>query len=281
MPLNPADPAYIAEVTPASIAAMERPLCSAFKVGLEAFGAKGNLVHYSGYHRSRQWILNSRDSRYGSSDYSVTQALDKSGDQRWISAFDFTPGAWGTPDNRARMRQITGRVHAAAKARDPRLANLREFAGTLDGKNVNTFNCSDGSLKSPFDSSHLDHVHGSFWRGRAANDHSGIVEVMLGDLMEEPDMTPDQDQRLKNVEQWLVHFLAGEVTGVWPHSTGVVPKMVPNEKLNALAGGGVDPAAVAALVAEQLGPLLPTLADIEKIVAAKVKEALNGTRLTA
>lgn len=180
MPLNPADPSYIAEITPASIAAMERPLCSAFDVGLFAFGAKGNTVHLSGYHRSRQWILNSPDSRYGSSDYSVTQALDKSGDWRWVSAFDFTPGAWGTADNRAKMRQITSRVYAAAKAHDPRLSSLREFAGTLDGINVVTFNCADGSLKTPFDRSHLDHCHGSFWRSRAANDHTGIVEVMLG-----------------------------------------------------------------------------------------------------
>lgn len=183
MPLSPSDPYYVAEITPASIAAMERPLCSAFGVGLDAFGAKGNTVHTSGYHRSRQWILNSPDSRYGSSDYSVTQALDKSGDQRWVSAFDFTPGVWGSADNRAKMRQITGRVYAAAKARDPRLSDLREFAGTLDGVNVVTFNCSDGAARSPFDSSHLDHCHGSFWRSRAANDHSGVLEVLLGDDM--------------------------------------------------------------------------------------------------
>lgn len=43
--------------------------------------------------------------------------------------------------------------------------------------------------------------------------------------------------------------------------------------------GGVDPAAVAALVVEQLGPLLPTLADIEQLVDARVKAALNATKL--
>jgi len=50
-------------------------------------------------------------------------------------------------------------------------------------------------------------------------------------------------------------------------------------KVDALAAGGVDPAAVAALVVEQLGPLLPTLADIEQVVDAKVKAAINGTHL--
>lgn len=47
----------------------------------------------------------------------------------------------------------------------------------------------------------------------------------------------------------------------------------------AAVAGGVDPATVAALVVEQLGPLLPTLADIEQIVATQVKAALNGTHL--
>lgn len=51
--------------------------------------------------------------------------------------------------------------------------------------------------------------------------------------------------------------------------------------VDALAAGGVDPAVVAALVVEQLGPLLPTLADIERIVDEQVKAALNGTRLQA
>lgn len=180
MPLSVNDPYYVAEDVPSAISAMSRPLCSAYGVGAAAFGAKGNTVHQSGYHRSRQWVLNSPDSRYGSGDYSVTQTLDKSGDQRWISAFDFTPGSWGTQDNRMKMRQITNRVYNAAKARDPRLANLREFAGTLNGTSVITFNCADGSLKSPFDSSHLDHCHGSFWRSRANNNHTGIIEVMLG-----------------------------------------------------------------------------------------------------
>lgn len=51
-------------------------------------------------------------------------------------------------------------------------------------------------------------------------------------------------------------------------------------KVDALAAGGVDPAAVAALVVEQLGPLLPTLADIEAAVDAKVREVLNSTHLS-
>jgi len=201
MPLDPTDPYYIAEVTPASIGELGRGLCAAYNRPSSAFGSKGNTVHYSGYHRSRRWILRSTDSAYGSADYSVRQTLDKSGDENWISAFDFTPGSWGTPGNRALMRELTGRVYNAAKARDPRLSSLREFAGTINGTSVITFNCSDGSLKGAFDSSHLDHVHGSLWRSRAANDHSGILAVMLGDDMAQLD---DIQAAVNRIEQGSV-----------------------------------------------------------------------------
>lgn len=275
MPLSPSDPYYVAEVTPASIAAMERPLCSAYRVGLDAFGAKGNLVHYSGYHRSRQWILNSPDSRYRSSDYSVTQSLDKSGDQRWVSAFDFTPGSWGTQDNRNRMIVITKRVRAAARARDPRLANLREFAGTEDGRNVVTFNCSDGSAKSPFDSSHLDHVHGSFWRSRAANDHTGIVEVMLGAPTGVFMALSDQQQQ--DLWEWMALLVdpGTQPTGRPGDRFHFPPTLMQiKAKVDALAAGGVDPAAVAALVVEQLAPVL------DQLVEDKMRAVINSTHLS-
>jgi hypothetical protein len=180
MALSPTDPAYRAEVVPNSVDVLGKRLCVAYQRPAAAFGAKGNLTHYSGYHRSRRWILNSPDSRYGERDYSVLRDLDRGGDEDWVSAFDFTPGEWGSRRNRELMVELTGRVYAAAKARDPRVSVLREFSGTLDGKTVVTFNCADGSLKSPFDSSHLDHGHGSFWRARAADDHSGLLAVLIG-----------------------------------------------------------------------------------------------------
>lgn len=180
MAISALDPYYRAETTPVSVYRIGAALCAAYNQPADAFGAKGNLVHASGYHRSRAWILSSPDSRHGDDDYSVLKPLDQGGSDNDVSAFDFTPGVWGTAENRRRMAEITNRVYVAAKAGDRRLSNLREFAGTLDGRTVITFNCADGSLRAAFDSSHLDHVHGSFWRSRAANDHTGIAEIMLG-----------------------------------------------------------------------------------------------------
>lgn len=184
MPLDPGDPYYRAELISPTIAAMEHPLCDAFGVGLGNFGSKGNEVHLSGYHRSRNWVLHSPDSAHGSRDYSVQLALDTTadggGDGDDVAAFDFTPGVWGSSDNRAKMKLITQRLLAACQNHDPRVAALREFAGTLNGTSVVTWDCSRNAFKTPFDSSHLDHVHGSIYRTRTRWDHQGIVDVMLG-----------------------------------------------------------------------------------------------------
>jgi len=187
MPLDPGDPYYLAEDISPTIAAMEHPLCDAFGVGLGNFGSKGNLTHYSGYHRSRNWILHSPDSRWGSSDYSVQLSADNGDHDDDVSAFDFTPGVWGSSDNRAKMLLLTQRLLTACQNHDPRVANLREFAGTLNGTSVVTWDCSRNAFKTPFDSSHLDHIHGSIYRSKTRADHSGIVAVLLGDIDEGDD----------------------------------------------------------------------------------------------
>jgi hypothetical protein len=182
MALDPSDPYYVAELISPTIAAMEKPLCDGFAVGFANFGSKGNTVHLSGYHRSRNWILHSPDSAHGAGDYSVQLAADNGNDDD-VAAFDFTPGVWGSADNRSKMRLITRRLLDACQAHDPRVAELREFAGTLDGENVITWDCSRNAFKTPFDSSHLDHLHGSIYRSKTRADHSGIVSVILGEDM--------------------------------------------------------------------------------------------------
>lgn len=187
MPLDQNNPAYIAEVTPQSITRMNVQLCAAFGVSADHAGAKGNTVHLSGFHRSPRWLRTSPDSRYGSRDYSIQATRNRGGNENWIAAEDFTPGAWGTRDNREKMKAITRRVLTAAQRYDPRLIDVFEFAGTLDGVSVVTFAGQGGAMKTPFDDSHLDHGHTSFWRDGAANDHSGVVQVMLG-ITEDEDM---------------------------------------------------------------------------------------------
>jgi len=133
----------------------------------------------------------------------------------------------------------------------------------------------------------------------------GAVNAAVGGAAagEDDDMTPAQEALLANCERFLTAMGTRlqddrgpgetedrkEIVLVKPWTGG--PPTLPNpvdwmiDQLEAVkrtaAAGGLDPASVAALVVEQLGPLLPTLADIEAIVDTKVKAALNGTRLTA
>jgi hypothetical protein len=296
MALSTSDPAYQAEVIPASISAMGPALCGAYGVGSAAFGSKGNTAHTSGYHRSRQWVLQSPDSRYGSSDYSVTQTPDKSGDWRWISAFDFTPGVWGSPDNRTKMQQITARVHAAAVARDPRLWSLREFAGTLDGRTVVTFNCADGSFKAPFDSSHLDHCHGSFWRNSASNDHSSVIDVILGvptgedmDLSEIGGIVPglSNAQALRDIWIWAATtrgLVTADADGIpQPRTDDRFHDATSNGKLVSLiksGGGSLEVAAILeamdAHVADLKRELRDAVADLGEGGAVQVRADVDA-----
>lgn len=184
MSINPNDGRYKAEQTSASIMAMRAPLCAAYGVGPGNFGAKGNLSHDHGYHRSLNWVLHSPDSRYGAGDYSATLAADK-GNPDDVAAVDFTPGEWGSPDNRRKMIAITARMLDALKRNDPRVSAVREFAGTLDGVRVVTYDHARQAFKTPFDASHLDHGHTSIYRTMTRVDHSGIVSVMLGETMAE------------------------------------------------------------------------------------------------
>lgn len=213
MPLDPGNPYYRAELIPPSIAAMEQPLCTAYGVGLGNFGAKGNENHLSGYHRSRNWILHSPDSTHGARDYSIQLAVDKQGNGDDVCAFDFTPGSWGTPDNRAKMKTLTRRVIEACQRHDPRVAELREVAGTLDGSHVVTYDQSRNAFKSPFDSSHLEHIHGSFLRGMARQSHAGLLAVMLDTTEEATEMPKLIVKFTDNSSVFLTDFTTSRAIG--------------------------------------------------------------------
>jgi hypothetical protein len=178
MALNMNDPYLEAERQPPSLVALGDRLKRAYGVGADNFGIKGNEFHGNGFHRSEAFI---EDSPQGpGEDYSTQGSLNQSINRNNNSGFDFTPGAWGTTENRRRMIEITKRLREAARRNDHRLDAYYEFAGTEDGKTVVTFYAQGGAAKTPFDSSHLDHVHGSKYRSRSDWDDNSLADVMLG-----------------------------------------------------------------------------------------------------
>lgn len=150
------------------------------KAGLEAdkeipgctfSGVLGDKAHTYGYHRGRNVLP--------SGDYSVRLSLDKLGTSRYASALDLSFTA-------AQMKVVTARLRKSAlDPNDPRMGAVREFYGTLNGRTVfGLTHTSENGFWSPAtsDSSHLWHIHLSFFR-KFSNDYKsirGVVDVMKG-----------------------------------------------------------------------------------------------------
>lgn len=143
-------------------------------------GIVGDVAHSFGYHLSRNDL--------GSGDYSVQLGRDQRGASDCASALDVTL----PPDL---MLTCTSRLLTAAKAGDSRLHGLREFCGTTNGSNTHPYDLSngqDGPLDS-WDSSHLWHIHLSFYRDVADNYAAlaPIAHVLAGATL-----NPDQEEEM-------------------------------------------------------------------------------------
>jgi len=272
-----AEPWWGRETVTSPMIGLGLQLRAAYGVGATAFGIKGNTAHLSGGHRSQEWLKNS--AYCTNRIYSVQSGLTAA-QARMCVAFDFTPGAWGTADNRAKMIVLTRRLIDAQKA--GLLDELDEVFGTVDGKTVTGWN-NDADRSVSADSSHLDHIHGRFDR-RFADDNAVMAKVAAIMLGEEDDMTTAQ-------EVWT-HDLADDVGGVkrvdpayhvllradaQSAAAAVAAKAATDAvvALNAKIGAisAVDPAAVAAALAQN-----PAFAAA---FAAELKSALTDPEVVS
>lgn len=166
-----AEPYWDREIVTPELVWLGRQLCAATGRPPGAVGTKGNTAHLYGAHRSQEWLLSSRWCTNRS--YTVQRGL--AGAQvRHIAALDFTPGAWGTADNRAKVRALTRRLVDAGLARQ--LPGVHEVLGTLTGQVPVGVDIPEGQLWS-VDDSHLDHVHLTFDRRRLTD--RAVMERVL------------------------------------------------------------------------------------------------------
>lgn len=157
------------------------PALSALRRGLLArwpaaeVGIRGDNHHLRGYHRSRRWI---RDSSFCSDrGYSVSRtAGDRGGgDANWACAIDLGGIAQGE------LYAVCRRLDAAVRA--GHLEKITEWYGNFGGDDrVDGFDNITDRMASA-DSSHLTHLHISFDRGRANEDHSDLLAILTGDDM--------------------------------------------------------------------------------------------------
>lgn len=136
---------------------------------------RGDNEHTRGYHRSRRWI---KESIYCTNrTYSVSRTVgDRSGgNENWSCALDFG----NLPQ--AELHAVCQRLDAAVRA--GRLEKITEWYGNFGGDlRVDGYDNISNQLASA-DSSHLTHLHMSFDRGRANEDHSDVFAILTGDDM--------------------------------------------------------------------------------------------------
>lgn len=130
------------------------------------------------YHNTRS----ANESRWPDA-YCIRLGLDRQGPGDKAAAIDYT-----MPDDE--MRRRTGYLAAAASARDPRLAAVREFYGTVDSRTV--FGRSKDSRtgawrSSSSDTSHLWHIHISVFRAYTDDwdELAPILSVLAGRTLTE------------------------------------------------------------------------------------------------
>jgi len=140
------------------------------------FGAqtwiRGDNDHLRGYHRSRRWI---NESIYCTNRvYSVSRTSgDRSGgDSNWACAMDLG----GLPQ--AVLHQVCRRLDAACRA--GQLEKITEWYGNLGGDSVVDGWDNISNRPASSDSSHLTHLHMSFDRGRANDNHSDLFLILTG-----------------------------------------------------------------------------------------------------
>jgi hypothetical protein len=163
-------------------------------------GVAGDANHSFGYHVDPLELPGS--------DYSLQTARDRAG----AAAYPHDASAWDLSFGPGDMKTVTNRLLTAAKKSDPRMKAVREFCGTLDGRNTYPWdlhgNQSEGI--NSWDDSHLWHVHISFYRDATEAQIRLVLDVLCGKPMSIP-------QKVKATSSGAVKKL---IAPKWPLAPG-------------------------------------------------------------
>lgn len=169
------------EYQPPALADLSRRLREHYQLSADAVGSKGDNNHLYGYHRSAAWVRNSAYCTDRTYSVSETPGNRKPGDVNWVCALDVTLPA-------EQLIAACQRLDVAVRA--GRLEKITEWYGNKDGdQRVDGYENVRNQVASS-DDSHLWHLHLSFDRGRAGEDHSDVYYILTGTTpaIEEDDM---------------------------------------------------------------------------------------------
>jgi hypothetical protein len=225
---------------------------------------RGDNNHLRGYHRSRRWIQTSIYCTNRTYSVSRTWGDRNGGNYDWVCALDLAlPHAELT----AACRRLD------AQCRAGRLEKVTEWFGNLGGDSTVDGWDNISNRPASADTSHLTHLHISFDRGRANDNHDDLLAILTGVDMGE----------YERATGWrLGEYLQGHDPVIVPvtDAGGAAESTLPNmplrqmnrveAKIDKLTVGGVD---VPALV-QQLTPALVTA--LRPMVEEAVREVLGS-----
>ncbi len=261
--------AWRAEVAAPALAALAARLRARYP-GAQV-GLRGDNKHLSGYHRSRRWIKESAHCKSRSYSVSRTSGDKSGGDSNWVCAMDL--GGL----SQSELHAVCKRLDAAVRA--GRLEKVTEWYGNFGGDSrVDGFDNISNRLAAS-DDSHLWHLHMSFDRGRAGEDHSDLFAILTGDddMSWTENLTAGKDAGGKTfpAKDWLI----GTNMAAWLALTAVTAQGVLLERL--LAASGIDPAELAQLrAAAEAGARAGVTAGAAPLAAAIAAALADELALT-
>jgi hypothetical protein len=147
--------------------------------GMLEIGMRGDNEHLDGYHRSRRWVQQSQFCTNRFYSVSRTPGDQSGGNDNWYTAIDI-----GAPQQL--LFQMCKRLDAGI--RSGRFEKITEWYGNFgDDLRVDGYDNISNHLAIS-DSSHLTHLHMSFDRGRANENHDDVFLL----LTEGDDVSADE-----------------------------------------------------------------------------------------
>lgn len=221
---------------------------------------RGDNEHLRGYHRSRRWINNSIYCT--DRNYSVTRTLGdrQGGDGDWACAVDISvPQSILIP--------MCQRLDAACRA--GRLEKITEWYGNTGGdQRVDGWDNISNRAASA-DSSHLSHLHMSFDRGRANEDHTDLFLILIG----AEDMSPQDVLEIwQNYLARNARSMADNVGETWQGVQAI------RQQLDDLVVSPVDVAALAAAISAILEPKMQEAAEraVREVLGSLDDSSIDG-----
>lgn len=185
---------YRDEIIPPELGYLGRNLRNHYELPAVSIGIRGDRKHLRGGHRSRRWLLESRFAR--NRNYTVTdhESNQHGGNANWVCAIDVSLDS-------ARLIAACYRLDKAVRAGT--LEKVSEWYGNKDGdRRVDGYNNILNKVATS-DDSHLWHLHITFLRGHANDNHADVFAVLTGQGWQEPETPtkPDTPTSLEWTEE--------------------------------------------------------------------------------